>query len=85
MGNGAAFYLFYGIHDLLECLRVLLDIALVKHRHRCLGAYIAIQETDIFLRKLLAIKNLRLVSDPVVSYKQLIEGYEVRNFIVAVD
>ena len=42
-------------------------------------------ETDIFLRKLLAIEELRLVSEPDVSYKKLIEGYEVRNFIVAID
>jgi cytochrome P450 len=54
-------------------------------RHRCPGAFIAIQETDIFLRKLLAIDDLRLVSEPTVAYKKLIEGYEVRNFIVAVD
>jgi len=54
-------------------------------RHRCPGAFIAIQETDIFLRKLMAIDELRLVSEPMVSYKKLIEGYEVRNFIVAVD
>ncbi|MGB0389189.1 MAG: cytochrome P450 [Ardenticatenaceae bacterium] len=53
--------------------------------HRCPGAYIAIQETDIFLHKLLAIKELRLVSEPQVTYRDLVKGYEVRNFIISVE
>ncbi len=52
--------------------------------HRCPGAYIAIQESDIFLHKLLSIQGLRLVSEPRVEYKALVKGYEVRNFILAV-
>ncbi len=54
-------------------------------RHRCPGAFLAIQETDIFLYKLLAIPNLKLVSKPVIGFKDIIKGYETRNFIVAVD
>jgi cytochrome P450 len=53
--------------------------------HRCPGAYLAIQEADIFLHKLLAIPNLKLVSEPVIRYKEIIKGYETRNFMVAVD
>ena len=53
--------------------------------HRCPGAFLAIQETDIFLHKLLAIPNLKLVSKPAVGYKDIIKGYEARNFIIAVD
>ncbi|MGB0388684.1 MAG: cytochrome P450 [Ardenticatenaceae bacterium] len=53
--------------------------------HRCPGAYIAIQETDIFLHKLLAIKELRLASEPQVTYRELVKGYEVRNFIISVE
>jgi len=51
--------------------------------HRCPGAFIAIQETDIFLRRLLAIEGLRLVSEPTVNHNELIKSYEIRNFIVA--
>lgn len=53
--------------------------------HRCPGAYLAIQETDIFLHKLMAIPNLKLVSEPVIGYKEIIKGYETRNFIIAID
>ncbi|MBC8163600.1 MAG: cytochrome P450 [Roseiflexaceae bacterium] len=52
--------------------------------HRCPGAYIALQETDIFLRKLLAIETLRIVSPPSVRRTKLAEGYELRNFTLAV-
>lgn len=51
--------------------------------HRCPGAYIAIQESDIFLKKLLAVESLRLNSQPIVVYNELIKGYEIRNFRVA--
>ncbi len=52
--------------------------------HRCPGAYLAIQESDIFLRKLLALPGLRLERSPEVSYNEVVKGYELRNFIVAV-
>ncbi len=53
--------------------------------HRCPGSYIAIQESDIFLQRLLAIDSLRIVSTPNVSWSPLTAGYELRNFLVAVD
>lgn len=51
--------------------------------HRCPGAYIAIQESDIFLTRLLAIEGLHIVHPPEVSWNELVKGYELRNFIVA--
>lgn len=53
--------------------------------HRCPGAYIAIQETDIFLRRLLALDGLRIVRGPALTWNDLVTGYELRDFIVAVD
>ncbi|HEX2913830.1 MAG TPA: cytochrome P450 [Chloroflexia bacterium] len=53
--------------------------------HRCPGSYVAIQETDIFLRRLLALENLRVVAGPDLSWNDLTMGYEIRDFIIAVD
>lgn len=53
--------------------------------HRCPGAFIAIQETDIFLQRLLAINSLRIVSKPSISWDNLTTGYKLRYFQVAVD
>ncbi len=52
--------------------------------HRCPGAYIAIQETDIFLQRLLALDSLRIVSKPSIRWNDLTTGYELRNFDIAV-
>jgi cytochrome P450 len=52
--------------------------------HRCPGAYIAIQETDIFLTRLLAIKSLRIKQKPKVSWSELVTGYELRDFLITV-
>ncbi len=51
--------------------------------HRCPGAYVAIQETDIFLHRLLALDGLRVERPPHVSWNDLVTGYELRDFIVA--
>ena len=53
--------------------------------HRCPGSYIAIQETDIFLQRLLAIDTLRMVSTPSIRWNPLTVGYELRNFMIAID
>jgi cytochrome P450 len=53
--------------------------------HRCPGAYIAIQETDIFLQRLLSIDSLRIVSKPSIRWNTLTTGYELRNFDIAVE
>ena len=45
--------------------------------HRCPGAYIAIQETDIFLTKLFALPGLRMVREPQVRIRPEIASYEI--------
>jgi cytochrome P450 len=52
--------------------------------HRCPGAYIALHETEIFLEKLLALETLRIESPPTVAWDELVKGYEIRNFVLAV-
>lgn len=51
--------------------------------HRCPGSFVAIQEADIFLHKLLALDTLRIEQTPVVKWNDMIESYEIRNFIIA--
>ncbi|WP_053057824.1 cytochrome P450 [Rubrobacter aplysinae] len=51
--------------------------------HRCPGSYIAIQESDVFLRKLLALEDLHIERKPSVSWNELVAGYEVRSFTIA--
>lgn len=53
--------------------------------HRCAGEHVAIAETDVFLRKLLAFPGLRLESKPTISRNETVEGYEISNYIVSVD
>lgn len=53
--------------------------------HRCPGAYVAIQESDIFIRKLLEVDGLRIENKPSVSYFDIAESYELRNFVLAID
>jgi cytochrome P450 len=45
--------------------------------HRCPGAYIAIQETDIFLTKLFALPGLAMVREPTVRIRPEISSYEL--------
>jgi cytochrome P450 len=52
--------------------------------HRCPGAFIAIQETDIFLKRLLAIDKLRIEQGPKLTWSDLTKGYELRDFTVVV-
>ncbi len=48
--------------------------------HRCPGAYIAIQESDIFLRRLLRLKSLRMEAPPTLTWNALTTGYDLRRF-----
>jgi len=52
--------------------------------HRCPGAYIAIQEADIFLRKLFAMPGLRMVTPPRAGIRKEISSYELTGLTVAV-
>lgn len=51
--------------------------------HRCPGNALAIQESDIFLTRLLALP-LRLVSTPRIEWDELISGYAVRDLVLEV-
>lgn len=53
--------------------------------HRCPGQFIAIQETDIFLRRLLALPGLRLEKAPTVTWDELTAGYVLRDCIISDD
>jgi cytochrome P450 len=53
--------------------------------HRCAGEFIALVETDVFLRRLLALPGLRLESGPTLTRNETVEGYEVRQMMIAVD
>lgn len=50
--------------------------------HRCPGAFLAIQETDIFLTRLLAVDGLEIERDPDLTRAELVKGYEIRNFLI---
>jgi cytochrome P450 len=52
--------------------------------HHCPGAYIAIQEADIFLTRLLALPNVRMVQEPRVNVRQRTSGYGLKGLIVSV-
>ena len=53
--------------------------------HRCPGAHVAIQETDIFLAKLFAMPGLRMAQPPTVSIRPEIASYELVGLILEVD
>lgn len=53
--------------------------------HRCPGSYIAIQETDILLHRLLALDGLRIERRPDLSWNKLVTGYELRKFMVVLN
>lgn len=52
--------------------------------HRCPGAFLAIKETDVFLRRLLMINTLKITQEPTVTYNESIKGYELRGFRIQV-
>ncbi|MDO5736554.1 MAG: cytochrome P450 [Propionibacteriaceae bacterium] len=51
--------------------------------HKCPGNALAIQETDIMLRKLLS-KTVTAVTEPTMSWDDIIAGYRLRNFVLEV-
>ena len=53
--------------------------------HRCPGAYVALQETDVLLQRLLRLNGLRIEREPDVNWNSTVSGYELHNFIIAVD
>ncbi|MEP6894794.1 MAG: cytochrome P450 [Chloroflexota bacterium] len=53
--------------------------------HRCAGEHLAMAETDLFIRKLLAVDGLKVERQPDISFNDVVEGYEISNYIVAVE
>ena len=53
--------------------------------HRCPGAFIAVQETDIFLTRLLTLEGLVLEQSPELTFNEVVKGYELRNFWVRLE
>jgi cytochrome P450 len=51
--------------------------------HRCPGAAVALQETAIFLERLLRVPNVHLVRAPMVGWNPLISSYELRGAVIA--
>ncbi len=52
--------------------------------HRCPGNVIALQESDVFLQRLLRLP-VRLCSRPRLEWEELIKAYAVRDILLAVD
>lgn len=53
--------------------------------HKCVGEFIALAESDVFLMRLLQLNGLRIVREPQVLHNENIKGYELREFMLAVD
>lgn len=53
-------------------------------QHRCPGSFIALEEADVFLHRLLSLDGLRALQPPKVSFNELVQGYELRDFHIAV-
>jgi cytochrome P450 len=53
--------------------------------HRCPGAHVALQESEIFLSRLLALPGLRMAAPPAVRIRSEIEAYELSGLILTVD
>ncbi len=52
--------------------------------HRCPGAFVAIQESDVFLQRLLKLP-LRVERPPRLDWNARLESYEVRDFKLEVE
>lgn len=53
--------------------------------HRCVGEFLAIAETQVFLERLMAMPGLRIVREPRLGRNDSIQGYELRDFLVEVE
>lgn len=53
--------------------------------HRCPGSYLAIQESDMLLKRLLALEGFSMKHQPNVGWNEIVAGYELRRFMVTLD
>ncbi len=51
--------------------------------HKCPGNSLAIQEADTFVSRLMALE-LEVVNEPLIGWDEVISGYSLRNFSLAV-
>ena len=51
--------------------------------HRCPGAQVALQESCLFLERLLQVPGLKLVRAPTLAWNPLVTGYELRNALIS--
>jgi cytochrome P450 len=52
--------------------------------HRCPGAFLAIRESDVLLRRLLIWQDVEAASEPRVTFNEVVKGYEVRGLRIRV-
>jgi cytochrome P450 len=50
--------------------------------HRCSGEFIALAESDVLMRRLLALDGLRIERLPEVGHNDITSGYELRDFML---
>lgn len=53
--------------------------------HRCAGEHLAMAETDVFIRKLLALDGLKVDRQPDITFNETVEGYEISNYMISVE
>lgn len=53
--------------------------------HRCPGSQVALQETRIFIDRLLRLPGIRLQREPRINWHPLLMSYELRDAIVSCD
>jgi cytochrome P450 len=53
--------------------------------HRCVGEFIALAESDVFLQRLMNVDRLRIAQEPRVEQNETIKGYELREFMLTID
>jgi cytochrome P450 len=53
--------------------------------HRCPGAQVALNETRVFLDRLLRVPGIRLHREPDLRWTDVLMGYELRNAVVTCD
>lgn len=53
--------------------------------HRCPGSQVALQETCLFLERLMHVPGLKLERAPDLSWNRLVTGYELRNCVIVCD
>lgn len=51
--------------------------------HRCPGAQVALQESCLFLERLLQVPGLKLVRAPSLAWNPLVTGYELRDALIS--